>query len=174
MTLCLQSINGLYYCPLDVLTVDDNPIRPYLSVSKVALNTPIPHLRAPSKFMPDSKDRQLELEVWSLCLGCPGEHKLDVLPGNALGLPSVLEYHPFRFINYHAQARVCQQAAQRTAVHVNERCKEFHMDFGFMWASANDYTQPSKTTDHAVQSYDGYSSYTYSLSMLPHALYRSS
>ena len=116
MTLRLQSINGLYYCLLDVLMVDDKPIHPYLSVSKVALDTPIPHLRAPSKFTPVSKDRQLESEVWSLRLGCPGEHQLDVLPGNVSGLPSVLEYHPFHFIDFHAQARVCQQAAQRTAI----------------------------------------------------------
>jgi hypothetical protein len=139
--------------------VDDNPIHPYLSVLKVALNTPIPHLRAPSKFTPVGKDPQLESEVWSLHLGCPGEHHLDVLPGNVLGLPSVLEYHPFCFIDFHAQARVCQQAAQRTAVHVNKRCKEFHIDFGVMRASANDYTQPSKITDRVVQSYDRYTSY---------------
>jgi hypothetical protein len=156
MTLHLQSISGLYYCPLDILTVDDNPICPYLLVLKVALNTPIPHLRAPSKFTPVSKDHQLESEVWSLRLSCPGEHQLDILPGNVLGLPSVLEYC---FIDFHAQARVCQQAAQRTAVHVDERCKEFHMVFGFMRASANNYTQPSKTTDRIIQSYDGYSSY---------------
>jgi hypothetical protein len=37
MTLCLQSINGLYYCSLYVLTVDDNSIHPYLLVSKVAM-----------------------------------------------------------------------------------------------------------------------------------------
>jgi hypothetical protein len=74
MTLCLQSINCLYYCLLDVLMVDDNPICPYLSVLKVALDTPIPHHWAPSKFTPVSKDCQLESEVWSLCLGCPGEH----------------------------------------------------------------------------------------------------
>jgi hypothetical protein len=33
------------------------------------------------------------------------------------------------------------------------------MDFGFMRASVNDYTQLSKMTDCIVQSYDGYSSY---------------
>jgi hypothetical protein len=123
MTLCLQSINGLYYCPLDILMVDDNPIRPYLSVSKVALDTPIPHLWDPSKFTPVSKDHQLESEVWSLCLGCPGEHQLDVLLGNVSGLPSVLEYHPFQFIDFHAQTQVCQQAAQCTAIRIDEHCK---------------------------------------------------
>ncbi len=84
---------------------------------------------------------------------------MDILPGNVSGLPSVLDYHPFRFIDFHAQAQVCQQAAQCTAIRINERCEELHMDFGFMRVSANDYMQLSKTTDCVVQSYDGYSSY---------------
>jgi hypothetical protein len=33
------------------------------------------------------------------------------------------------------------------------------MDFGFVQASANDYTQPSKTTNRVVLSYDGFTSY---------------
>jgi hypothetical protein len=33
------------------------------------------------------------------------------------------------------------------------------MDFGFMRALANDYTQPSKATDRIVLSYDGFSLY---------------
>ncbi len=96
MTLPLHSINGLYYCPLDVLTVDSDSISPRVSsVSRIALDVPIPYLQTPSKYKPVSKERQLESEVWSLCLGCPGKSQLDVLPGNVLGLPSVLEYHPF-------------------------------------------------------------------------------
>jgi hypothetical protein len=68
MTLSLHSINGLYYCPLNVLAVDSNPIHPHhASVSKVSLDTHIPHLRAPSKYKPVPKDPKLELEVWSLC-----------------------------------------------------------------------------------------------------------
>jgi hypothetical protein len=107
MTLDLWAINGLYYCPLEVLAIDSNPIRPHhSSVSKVALETHIPHLRTPSKYKPVPKNCQLKSEVWSLCLGCPGEHQLNVLLGNALGLPSVLEYHPFRFVDFHAQACV--------------------------------------------------------------------
>jgi hypothetical protein len=105
MTLSLHSINGLYYCLLDVLAVDSNPTHP-TSVSKVSFDTHIPHLRTPSKYKPVSKDRQLESEVWSLCLSCPNEDQLDVLPGNVSGLPSVLEYHPFQFVDFHAQAQI--------------------------------------------------------------------
>jgi hypothetical protein len=160
MILRLHSINGLYYCPLDVLAVDPNPVRQRdISVSWVVLNVPISHLQAPLKYKPVSKDHQLESKVWSLCLGCPGKHQLDVLSGNVSSIPSVLEYHPFRFIDFCAQARVLQQAAQRLAVRIEHCCKKFHVDFGFMHSSSQDYSQPSKTTDCVVQSYDGYSSY---------------
>jgi hypothetical protein len=160
MTLSFHSINDLYYCSLDVLAVDSNPIQSqHASVSKVSLDHHIPHLQAPSKYKPVSKDRQLESEVWSLPLGCPGEHQLDNLPSNVSSLPSVLKYHPFRFVDFHAQARTRQQAAQRLAVRVEEHCREFHMDFGLMRISANDYTQLSKATNHVILSYDGFSSY---------------
>ncbi len=33
------------------------------------------------------------------------------------------------------------------------------MDFGFMRASASDYSRPDKSKDRIVQSFDGYSSY---------------
>jgi hypothetical protein len=128
------------------------------SVSKVSFDTHIPHLRTPSKYKPVPKDCQLESKVWSLCLGCPGVDQLDILPGNVSGLPSVLEYHPFRFVDFHAQARIRQQAPQ-SAVHVEQRCREFRMDFGFMRALANDYTQPSRTTDRVILSYDRFTSY---------------
>ncbi len=119
----------------------------------------IPHLQTPLKYKPVSKEHQWESEVWSLHLGFPGKSQLGVLPGNVSGLPSILEYHPFQFINFHAQACIRQQTAQRSAVRVEHRCKEFHMDFGFMHASSHDYSQPSKATDRVVQSYDCHSSY---------------
>jgi hypothetical protein len=59
MRLSLCSINGLYYCLLDVPAIDSNPIQPYhyhASVSKVSLDMHTPHLRAPSKYKPVSKD----------------------------------------------------------------------------------------------------------------------
>ncbi len=69
----------------------------------MSLDAHIPHIQAPSKYKAVPKDRQLESDVWSLRLGCLGEHQLDVLLGNVLGLPSVLEYHPFQFVDFHAQ-----------------------------------------------------------------------
>ncbi len=62
----------------------------------------------------------MESEVWLLCLGSPGVHQLDVLPGNVTGLPLVFEYHPFRFIDFKEQARISKQAAQRSAVRTTD------------------------------------------------------
>ena len=101
----------------------------------------------------------MESEVWLLRLGSPGVHQLDALPGNVTGIPSVFEYHPFRFIDFKEQARIRKQTAQRSAVRTNECKKRFYMDFGFMRALAADYSRSHKGTDRVVRSYDGYSSY---------------
>ncbi len=54
----------------------------------------------------------MESEVWLLRLGSPRVHQLDTLPGNVTNIPSVFEYHPFRFIDFNEQARIWKQAAQ--------------------------------------------------------------
>jgi hypothetical protein len=99
------------------------------------------------------------LEVWLLRLGSPGVHQLDVLPSNVTGLPSVFEYHPFRFIDFKEQARIRKQAAQRSAVRTTDCRHRFYMDFGFMQASTSDYSGPQKGADCVVKSYDGFRSY---------------
>jgi hypothetical protein len=103
MRLDLDYRNGLYYCPTDIFRVDTSPVRqPGLHhlLSPMPPNT----LRRPSRFSPTSKPKQVELEVWLLCLGSPGVHQLDVLHGNVTGIPLVFQYHPFQFINFKEQA----------------------------------------------------------------------
>ena len=158
MRLDLDLCDGLYYCPTDVFTVDRSPIR---GPTAHRIATPlVPTItRRPSRFTPTSKAKQVESEVWLLRLGSPGVHQLDALPGNVTGIPSVFEYHPFRFIDFKEQARIRKQAAQRSAVRTTERKKRFYMDFGFMRASAADYSRPHNGTDRVVRSYDGYTSY---------------
>ena len=94
-----------------------------------------------------------------LRLGSPGEHQLDLLPGNATGIPSVFEYHPFRFLDFKEQAQIWKQAAQRLAERASEARKSFYMDFGFMRSSHSDYSCPDKRSDRVIASWDGYSSY---------------
>ncbi len=94
--------------------------------------------------------------VW---LGSPGEDQLDMLPGNVTGIPSEFQYHPFRFIDFKQQARIREQAAQRTAVRTLEAGKRYYMDFSFMRVSCSDYRKPNPKTGQVVQSWDGYSSY---------------
>jgi len=131
MRLDLDQCNVLYYCPTDIC-----------GPSALRVATPlVPNTtRRPSRFTPTSKSKQVESEVWLLRLGSPGVHQLNALLGNVTGIPSVFEYHPFRFINFKEQARIRKQAAQRSAVRTTERRKRFYMDFGFRRASAADYS----------------------------------
>jgi len=130
---------------------------PVPKIQRVINQPPPPILHRSSHFEPTSKARQLESEVWLLRLGSPGVTQLDILPQNATGLPATFEYHPFRFIDFKEQARICKQAAQRSAVRTPERCRRFYMDFGFMRASTWDYTRRDKSKDRVVFSYDGFS-----------------
>ena len=109
--------------------------------------------------MPVSKSNQTESELWLLRLGSPGEYQLDILPGNVTGIPTVFEYHPFRFIDFKEQARIQKQAAHRSAERTADPRKHFYMDFGFMHSSQSDYTRPNKRTHRVIHSWDGYSSY---------------
>jgi hypothetical protein len=104
----------------------------------------------PSCLAPTSKSKQVEPEVWLLCLGSPSIHQLNVLPGNVTGLPLVFEYHPFRFIDFKEQARIRKQAAQRLAVRTTDRRRRFYMDFRFMRTSTSDYSCPTKGKHRVV------------------------
>ncbi len=105
----LECRDGLYYCPTDVFMLGKCPSTSRLAAADLhhPLRIPLPKvhqtitsptppiLRRSSRFEPTSKARQLESEVWLLCLGSPGVRQLDVFPQNATGLPTVFEYHPF-------------------------------------------------------------------------------
>ncbi len=82
-----------------------------------------------------------------------------MLPGNATGIPSVFEYHPFHFLDFKEQAQVRKQAAKHLATRTTEVKKQHYMGFGFMRSSHSDYTHPTKKDDCVIQSWDGYSSY---------------
>jgi hypothetical protein len=116
MSLVLKQRDGLYYAPTDVYTVDRSPVHPIAPHVCRVLHPPTPSLRCPSPcYVPVSKSNQMELELWMLCLGSPGEYQLDMLPGNVTGTPLVFEYHPFWFVNFKEQARVRKQSAHRSA-----------------------------------------------------------
>ena len=133
----LHQHDGLYYCSMDVFTVDQDPVRVQchrtLAPSPPAIQRPSP------KFIPTSKARQIESEVWMLRFGSPGEHQLDVLPHHVIGTPPVFEYYPFRSINFKEQAYIRKQAAQRTAERIPMCGAELFMGFAFMRSSTEDY-----------------------------------
>ncbi len=159
MTLALNFKDGLYYCPTDVYTVNDFPPPPPTPTAFcVAAPTPST-LRQPSRFIPTSKGKLVELELWLLCLGSSGIQQLDKLPGNVTGTPPAFDNHPFWFINFKEEAQVRKQAAQRLAVRTTERKRRFYTDFGFVCSSTSNYFQPTTSTDRVTFSYDGYSLY---------------
>jgi hypothetical protein len=166
MNIALDCLDGLYYCHTDVYTVDLTPDTNLIPnaptlpiVSQVATTSPLSSLRRPSHYTPVSKSKQLESELWLLCLGSPGIYQLDVLPGNVTGVPAKFDHHPFWFIVFKAQAQIQKQAAQQLVVRTPERKHCFYMDFGFMRASTTDFSKRDKSKDHVVHSYDGFTSY---------------
>ena len=154
----LEYRDGLYYCSTDIFTVDQaTPVR--VNCRRTTTPTSSDIHRSPSKFVPTSRARQVESEVWLARLGSPGEGQLDLLPGHVIGTPPVFEYHPFRSVDFKEQAYIRKQAAQRVAERIPTCGAEFFMDFAFMRASTSDYKQPNKHTDRIVTSYDGFSSH---------------
>ncbi len=108
---------------------------------------------------PTNRARQLKSELWAARLGHCGEDQLKRLAQHADRLPTSFEFHPFRFIDWRAQARIWKQAAgckERKAPDVGVR---FYIDFGFMRASNTNFTRPNLQSDRVVLSYDGYNSY---------------
>jgi hypothetical protein len=165
MTLVLH--DGLHYCPTDVYTMDSMPALRYMpAVQRVACSKSLPGL-APvpgcssshEHFIPVSKAKQVESEVWLLCLGSPGVCQLDLSPGCVTRIPSDFRYHPFHYLNHKEHASIKKQPAQQSAVCTLECKHHLYMDFGFMRLSTSDYARPNKSTDWVVSSYDGFTSY---------------
>ena len=108
---------------------------------------------------PPPSRRIMESETWMLRLGSPGIDQLDLLPGNVTGIPPGFQNHSFRFIDWKEEARIQEQAAQRSAKCTTEAKQCYYMDFGFMRASTSDFSRPDKKSNRVVTSYDGFSSY---------------
>ena len=103
----LQQRDGLYYCSTDVYTVDHDPVRVTCNNTTASPPVKVPYIPRPTpRFIPTSKARQVESEVWMLRFGSPGEHQLDVLPSHVIGTPPIFEYHPFRSIDFKEQAYI--------------------------------------------------------------------
>jgi hypothetical protein len=160
MLLAFEQRDGLYYALTDVYTINRSPVHSIAPrVRRVVQNTPCSTRRPQTRYVPVTKSNQTKSELWMLWLGSSGESQLDMLPGNAAGIPSVFEYHPFWFLDFKEQAHIRKQAAQRTAEGMTAVKKRFYMDFGFMHLSRLDHRRPNKKTNCVVESWDGYSSY---------------
>lgn len=92
-------------------------------------------------------------------MGACHETQLKALPQHAIGIPKAFEFHPFRYIDFKEQVRIRKQPAGRNPVSISRRGQQFHMDFGFLRASTEDFRATRAKTDRIVESFDGYTSY---------------
>ena len=101
----LRYRDGLYYCDTDVYTVDRDPVHPTCART-TAIPTRTQNHRPAPKFVPTTRARQVESEVWALRFGSPGEGQLNALPHHVDGIPPVFKYHPIRHIDFKEQAYI--------------------------------------------------------------------
>jgi hypothetical protein len=110
MSMTLVHHEGLHYCPTDVYTLDHTPATwTSLAVRWVACNigdTPIKKGPACFRFVPTTKAKQVESEVWLLRWGSPGVHQLNLLPGCITSIPSTFHHHPFHYVDHKEQALI--------------------------------------------------------------------
>jgi hypothetical protein len=78
-----------------------------------------------AKYKPTTKAKILESETWGLRMGGCSETSLSELPKHALGLPSRLEWYPFRYIDFAEQARIRIQPAGRDPEKITEEQQEY-------------------------------------------------
>ena len=149
MDIALAKIGGLYYC---------TPPGPRETAPHDVNQTHGTAYRA-KRYIPVTRERITESEVWMLRLGCPGEDQLDLLPSRVTGTPTQFQLHPFRFIDWKEEARVQKQPAQRTAERTSDIKRRFYMDFGFMRASTSTYGTRTSSSDRVVLSHDMHSAY---------------
>ena len=109
MSMSLVLHDGLHYCPTDVYAVDTLLASRYSpAVQRVVGPESLPGRKTHfhERFLPVSKAKQVESEVWLLCLGSPGVRQLDLLPGRVTGIPADFRYHPFHYIDHKEHASI--------------------------------------------------------------------
>jgi hypothetical protein len=125
MTMTLVHHEGLHYCPMDAYTIDHMPTMRYSpALNRVALKVGNALAKGfhCSRFVPATKAKQVESEVWLLRLRSPDVHQLDLLPGHVTGIPLAFRYHPFHYIDHKEQASIKKQPAHKSSVCTSE-CK---------------------------------------------------
>ena len=97
-------------------------------------------------------------ELWHHRLGHPSMHQLERLPHCAEGVPPGLKEHAFRFCDTCHDARQSRRPRDFQPEPDPALGERFHIDFGFMRASSEDYA-PTRKKPRIVSSHDGYNAY---------------
>lgn len=150
LLLPLTSFNGLQYCS-------------HTSTPVVCSTITYPHDNPDSgssgAHSPHGIRRVFDTELWSARLGYSGNWQLREIPKHTSGSPAKFYPHPLRFVDHKEQARIRKKAAGCNPEHAPLPGQRFGMDFGFIRASASDYSSPDATKDWVVESFDGYVAY---------------
>eukprot|EP00804_Cyclotella_cryptica_P017245 CCRYP_016804-RA/>CCRYP_016804-RA protein AED:0.21 eAED:0.21 QI:0/0/0/1/1/1/3/0/813 len=107
------------------------------------------------------KEKQIEADLWQARLGHCRDWQLKVIPYAIDGTPGKFYPHPFASYDHYNLARIHKHPATK-GKHPSQATKKqqcFFMDFGFLRSSTFDYSQPDRTRDRVVESFDGYNSY---------------
>jgi hypothetical protein len=129
MSMILENRDGLYYCPMDVFTMDRDPVQCTVPTIHRAVVDML-HVKCCNKeYCPVSNNCLTESKLWMLCLGSPGEDQLNLMPSNVTGIPPGFHYHPFRFLDWKEEARVQKQAASKLVEWTAVIRWQFYMDF---------------------------------------------
>ena len=172
----LHSRGGLYYCTSDTFLRENTPIQSVNMLESIFSDVQLipddlfedheAHINmVKSKTnkskppIPTTTEKQLEAELWSARLGFPSQWQMQVITEHASGLPPKFTPHPFAKHEAVEAATVKRQPIGHNPMHVEKRGQRYYMDFGFIRASADDYSRPNKEKDRVVQSFDGYNSY---------------
>lgn len=147
LVLPLTTHNGLQYC------THAHPIPPPPVIRSTLVYS------ASTSTSPTSAKRVLDAELWAARLGYCIEWQLLKIPQHCDGTPPKFYPHPLQFVRHKEQARIRKQPVGSDPEQAPLPGQRFSMDFGFMRASASDYTTPNLETDRMVESFDGYVAY---------------
>jgi hypothetical protein len=155
LILPLHTTNGLQYCSNESFRHAARLSLPIVHTVRLASTTSEP---SPSTSTPGPR-RIFDAELWAARLGFCSKWQLSTIPLHSTGTPHKFYPHPLRFIDHKEQARIRKQPAGSNPEQATLPGQRFFLDFGFMRASASDYTKPNLTTDRVVTSFDSFVTY---------------
>jgi len=117
---------------------------------------------SPKKVHSVKVNHQMQAELWHQRLGHPGPTQLSALAEHATGLPPRLtnDLHPMHSCQVCSDAKI-KRAPMGTTADTDpiQPGTRFHLDFGFIRASSEDYGVTKQKGKRVVTSFDGFNTF---------------